>query len=214
MPPRRSCFLGYPWGVVEIPQFQCHHGVPASLDESPDFASPEWGFNATTAFLLLRETEVASVLWGGFNATTAFLLHGGLIISSRNRSVSMPPRRSCFRTEYHNGFRYVAQFQCHHGVPAFRRRDPPGSIPPGSFNATTAFLLSSSWPARPGPGSPVSMPPRRSCFLSFAPDSEASEAMFQCHHGVPAFLDTTASMMSRRCGFNATTAFLLSPRRG
>ena len=145
--------------------------------------------------------------------------------------VSMPPRRSCFRTEYHNGFRYVAQFQCHHGVPAFRRRDPPGSIPPGSFNATTAFLLSSSWPARPGPGSPVSMPPRRSCFLVVIRLLWEYAPRFQCHHGVPASSsrmggwgpDSLVSMPPRRScfhplfgfqnrespRFNATTAFLL-----
>ena len=99
--------------------------------------------------------------------------------------VSMPPRRSCFSVkgrkfvEYYAGFnattafllpvvvhlprqRHLA-FQCHHGVPA----SAPGLL-------------------REKRRTPVSMPPRRSCFQ----------------------MKTRSSARIRK-GFNATTAFLL-----
>ena len=209
MPPRRSCFsescffsnvgnqrfnattafllrgfAAKPRRVV--PQFQCHHGVPASR-RGPGAAAgcaavsmpprrscfreaeivsllERYRFNATTAFLLLNALRAAYVRRVGFNATTAFLLRASLW-----RSRSRP-----------------AWFQCHHGVPASWSRAGGRSSSGSCFNATTAFLLpGESWrgrtpwrsfqchhgvPASPGkagdseaaPG--VSMPPRRSCF--------------------------------------------------
>ena len=77
MPPRRSCFPSTSAGESDAQHaFQCHHGVPASslMARSPSFFAC---FNATTAFLLppshLRRME-------GFG------------------DVSMPPRRSYFRS--------------------------------------------------------------------------------------------------------------------
>ena len=75
MPPRRSCFhdcfepelVAKPCfnattafllpreaaeAIVEAIKFQCHHGVPASLDFDPVAEAVEARFNATTAFLL------------------------------------------------------------------------------------------------------------------------------------------------------------------
>ena len=54
------------------------------------------------------------------------------------------------------------------------------------FNATTAFLLPGSAGGAPRKRSPVSMPPRRSCFSPSIPAARAARRRFQCHHGVPA----------------------------
>ncbi len=121
------------------------------------------------------------------------------------------------------------------GTTAFLLREPlPGDRPqrPDRFNATTAFLLRviPCFPAD-SPGG-VSMPPRRSCFLStnIAETSLTIEFQchhgvpaswpegdrlqppafrFQCHHGVPASGRSSPPGSPRRRSFNATTAFLL-----
>ena len=77
MPPRRSCFkckmmqpplfvvcfnattaFLLPWPASATSRacrsFQCHHGVPASVDPGRFWGVVGRGFNATTAFLLLR----------------------------------------------------------------------------------------------------------------------------------------------------------------
>ena len=190
MPPRRSCFPGWPGpSPPRGPGFQCHHGVPASLPGIAASFSEAAGFNATTAFLLhglaaqvaeheipfqchhgvpASETKKASARSaGGFNATTAFLLPRRSRTSfGRSRSVSMPPRRSCFGPGV-SLLPGAAQFQCHHGVPASGSpRAGPGptrefqchhGVPASGmdgqtiiqlisgFNATTAFLLR-CWP--------------------------------------------------------------------
>ena len=75
MPPRRSCFIFDAYGV---PQWV-------------------WGFNATTAFLLLSPSLSPSDSNWRFNATTAFLLRERFRSPfCRDTGVSMPPRRSCF----------------------------------------------------------------------------------------------------------------------
>ena len=100
MPPRRSCFVGWAGaGGGAGPQFQCHHGVPASRSRHERLRLGHPRFNATTAFLLLRSRRSgaraqarfqchhgvpasddappdACPIHAGFNATTAFLLRG------------------------------------------------------------------------------------------------------------------------------------------
>ena len=121
-------------------------------------------------------------------------------------------------------------FQCHHGVPASCPPTSPRPPSPSSFNATTAFLLriASSPTGRPSPTfqchhgvpasdrsardletrAPVSMPPRRSCFLAILLGLSSGKLSF---NATTAFLLPPRLAASRtvRARFNATTAFLL-----
>ena len=185
MPPRRSCFGGMteadfagsfcfnattaflllrPGEALQIFtfKFQCHHGVPASIDTS-------------------RKPK----------GRKRFQCHHGVPASQwkpavprRWSWVSMPPRRSCFspQGDVEPDRRHV--FQCHHGVPA---SSSLGSVRawmirfqchhgvPASTTASNPTLLRSH----------VSMPPRRSCFEGLGL-LQLRILAFQCHHGVPA----------------------------
>ena len=119
-----------------------------------------------------------------FNATTAFLLPPGATTTALWSSVSMPPRRSCFRqviTAPHStsSFNATTAFLLPLWVRWLDELE-------ASFNATTAFLLRGMAPALGAAGAGfnattafllqadalwnyqsvirVSMPPRRSCF--------------------------------------------------
>ena len=188
------------------------------------------GFNATTAFLLQPAVGGGPTVRRGFNATTAFLLPGAGALLLLAWGVSMPPRRSCFEDDEGDqgpaperfnattafllpaqeaeGALVLAEFQCHHGVPAsdqevrrvvdqirrfnattaflLQRRQRIPTPTRRCFNATTAFLLLSRWPGGSLSSWRVSMPPRRSCFTTYRRVSQ-----------------------SALLGFNATTAFLL-----
>ena len=143
--------------------FQCHHGVPASSWPSFPSTSSTWRFNATTAFLL-RGTDPAcrsrsfrfqchhgvpaSLSANGIRVERAeFQCHHGVPASPgahraapRDPSVSMPPRRSCFRRM---GTRcWIGRFGFN-ATTAFLLRDERHArlSGDGCFNATTAFLL-------------------------------------------------------------------------
>jgi len=121
------------------------------------------GFNATTAFLLLIR------ILGGCLAIVAFQCHHGVPASPH----AMPDSR-------------VGQpFQCHHGVPASRSS---GERPVASnkFQCHHGVPASEEVHQDLARNIPVSMPPRRSCFI-----------------GHSLIVGTTTF------GFNATTAFLL-----
>ena len=165
MPPRRSCFSASRSGARSQRLFQCHHGVPASVDWAGigrgiiDFqchhgvpASDSVPFRGAISLLFqchhgVPASQYTSLVLkdaqGSFNATTAFLLRGWEDeLRLRPGRVSMPPRRSCF----------------------------PGSGGPSwpsitRFNATTAFLLPRSRAGGVRRQFRVSMPPRRSCFF-------------------------------------------------
>ncbi len=119
----------------------------------------------------------------------------------------MPPRRSCFSFLPHPAPRDRGGFNA---TTAFLLRRPPGQawVVRFEFQCHHGVPASTRMPLTPSPTSPVSMPPRRSCFPPASPAGSPSRPTFQCHHGVPA---------SRPCGrgwggiggFNATTAFLL-----
>ena len=164
MPPRRSCF------------------VTLSLDPVRDGDR----FNATTAFLLHPSAPgVPGPRWG-FNATTAFLLPAGRRQDSDNKSsVSMPPRRSCFKLGWPSKMKWKACFNATTAflLPALAKLTPERW---NGFNATTAFLL-------PPPSPPWRLP----------------QPLFQCHHGVPASSMSETIIIKISPGFNATTAFLL-----
>ena len=186
MPPRRSCFSGV-----------------FSLMRSPNYC-----FNATTAFLLRCNVHAVESGCGRFNATTAFLLLLVELVELHNDyEVSMPPRRSCFATDSLGagglpGVSMPPRRSCFGGrsgrgwagrlgfnaTTAFLLQDQGGDAMIGRicFNATTAFLLPIIRFQNGEPKSIVSMPPRRSCF------GERTQTM----------------MMIKQC-FNATTAFLL-----
>jgi hypothetical protein len=230
MPPRRSCFIsaaGASPGETQISPFQCHHGVPASRRPPGTVSSRalQRRFNATTAFLLRSVrlfTHGFLLPRPCFNATTAFLLRrasgSGDIGYDRSWRVSMPPRRSCFVGAALPLIRDDLMFQCHHGVPASRPvsafvRD---FVHQPCFNATTAFLLPAvvdgRW--RITLPTPVSMPPRRSCF-----DHEGRPHPVW-EHSTPVSMPPRRSCFKGRSdrehrlvppieGFNATTAFLL-----
>ena len=146
-------------------------------------------------------------------------------------AVSMPPRRSCFgergrgrelgilRFNATTAFllqecleRYIAllaQFQCHHGVPASVSLSAR-HLRPARFQCHHGVPASGWGPTRcwcyPTVSMPprrscfrllrlllrllvgVSMPPRRSCFLLPFSSLSSSFTSFQCHHGVPASL--------------------------
>jgi len=164
MPPRRSCFTGGRETMTWIIE----------------------SFNATTAFLLhcshdfdefveqkfqchhgvpasCGHRRISRSERSRFNATTAFLLRG------RGRELGvLPIAFQCHHgvpasSGIQSGPPAILWFQCHHGVPASREREEEDDF-----------------------GSPVSMPPRRSCFLN----------------------DRFPNQLIHR-GFNATTAFLL-----
>ena len=99
-------------------------------------------------------------------------------------TVSMPPRRSCFRYAYGSG-RRIPVFQCHHGVPASRAGVATGG--PQKW-----FQCHHGVPASESSGS-----------------ISTSLAVFQCHHGVPASPKGIDDALLARTRFNATTAFLL-----
>ena len=100
-----------------------------------------FGFNATTAFLLLCPHRSSEPDRPGFNATTAFLLRYKIIsnieIKHRfNATTAFLLRDSCRRFTS-----ILTRFQCHHGVLAsFLEEHTPDTM------------------------RQVSMPPRRSCF--------------------------------------------------
>mgnify|MGYP005618729379 CR=1 FL=1 len=98
--------------------------------------------------------------------------------------ISMPPRRSCFGPLWDDLLHMQTHFNA---TTAFLLRPRAGlaSLYPTSFNATTAFLLLGRRRSGANGGSPVSMPPRRSCFISGISHSHFA-FRFQCHHGVPA----------------------------
>mgnify|MGYP006977942875 CR=1 FL=1 len=124
----------------------------------------------------------------------------------------MPPRRSCFPRRRAPSRPGLREFQCHHGVPASNSGllcDHPLNR---RFNATTAFLLPMPRSLPCVGRSPVSMPPRRSCFQDHKPDGGPPGLLFQCHHGVPASFVWVERVWQRHIGFNATTAFLLPSR--
>ena len=189
MPPRRSCFA-YQFSKPPHPD-DCFNATTAFLLRRLWRFTRSGGdsFNATTAFLLLHVKAV------GPRLPREFQCHHGVPASQRPsgrwpglRHVSMPPRRSCFPLGSHLGPIGPRLFQCHHGVPA----SPPLLVlalaPLRSFNATTAFLLHilvdessilhPEFQCHHGvPASqhvprffllmyPVSMPPRRSCFVN------------------------------------------------
>ena len=236
MPPRRSCFsmicsASPSVSPVSMPPRRSCFGLArrTSWADRPRF-------NATTAFLLLGEPASTPVPQEGFNATTAFLLRGVLCSSVFSTPmfqchhgvpaspsppdpgplpgrVSMPPRRSCFRSG--SGGK-SGSWECFNATTAFLLRSATGglgggftvSMPPRrscfppvlssspssrwGFNATTAFLLPTGSCRSSAEDPQVSMPPRRSCF------SPAQQ--------------TVTSVWSD--GFNATTAFLLPRHRG
>ena len=143
--------------------FQCHHGVPASRAMGRLGPWDRSGFNATTAFLLQSLPDNPHSVSSCFNATTAFLLPPSAPAEPAGRSsVSMPPRRSCFRV---------------YPLPS------PRAV--SRFNATTAFLLPGGSRKNGGLIADVSMPPRRSCF-GMCMNLCTCWITFQCHHGVPA----------------------------
>ena len=214
----------------DFPAFQCHHGVPASpfAEQAPaalqPVSMPPW------RSCFRDPHRLPPFKKQGFNATTAFLLQAG---SGGERGPE-------------------ALFQCHHGVPAslhdlvlrqpqlrfnattaflLRFMTDAYLFTRTGFNATTAFLLPPTRGSAAAPAWPVSMPPRRSCFLTESDTAAVLEASFnattafllrdrvqlfrrahhrfQCHHGVPASGRWRPASGPRRPGFNATTAFLL-----
>ena len=102
--------------------------------------------------------------------------------------VSMPPRRSCFGRRSSPGRGELWLFQCHHGVPASGFQGRRGEEAVQSFNATTAFLLS-RMDDRPAFYDFFGFNATTAFLLSSKENSGAARReLFQCHHGVPAFL--------------------------
>ena len=209
IPPRRSCFMvreieeeppvfrfnattafllrfpdGMAWG--RMPEFQCHHGVPASLNLN---AWPPSGWkkfqchHGVPASPSVHERGLLD--WGPFNATTAFLLlseilefpqmkihfqcHHGVPASDKehrphqaHEQISMPPRRSCFpsllpRHRSSTALSMPLRRSCFRYDFAIPSSVWRVSMPP----RRSCFFLSC---LRPESASGVSMPPRRSCF--------------------------------------------------
>ena len=102
------------------PEFQCHHGVPASSlprrHQEPEQQKFQCHHGVPASLIGIDPVYHYE---RSFNATTAFLLHWppGRIRGSGG-AVSMPPRRSCFMCIHHQGSGARSWFQCHHGVPA------------------------------------------------------------------------------------------------
>ena len=200
MPPRRSCFIhadkfARRYHLVSMPPRRSCFGL-----------------------------RIEGVLPGGesFNATTAFLLRAYANTDTKSR---------------------LLWFQCHHGVPAsapglgevicatgrfnattaFLLRVGASGIRPGGscFNATTAFLLPAGGRYVGDHVAVVSMPPRRSCFLTSSPMAARwirvsmpprRSCFFQRPWpGTP--VSTRVSMPPRRSCFRAVAAFCQAWKR-
>ena len=187
MPPRRSCFAADrrpPHDLVQL--FQCHHGVPASRSRCLP------GQRRIRVSMPPRRSCFPEEARRGRNGRAGFQCHHGVPASMS----PLPQRATSITFQCHHGVPAsswgegpsgsLKSFQCHHGVPASplvgSRLEPSR---PG-FNATTAFLLPGLDTSRPGTRSPVSMPPRRSCFSGGRGMIAYILLLFQCHHGVPA----------------------------